>query len=250
MNDLRVLIAAAGRGTRAGLPYPKTLHPVLGKPILLRLCDLLAAYDNEPTIIVSPDGAEFVRNCLESAGVSAHLVIQPEPLGMGDAVLHFALSPAAQNAEHVLLVWGDIPFIQVETVEGLVATHFEHGNDFTFATREVERAYTRVNRDDQGNVCGVIETREEGAESVSPGERDIGLFIFRPEVLFPILHQDLVGKRGKTTGEHGFLYAIEHLAALGWRVEALQNGTEADLISLNRMSDLEKVGQCRTMKAD
>ena len=32
MADFRVLIPAAGRGTRAGLPYPKTLYPVDGHP--------------------------------------------------------------------------------------------------------------------------------------------------------------------------------------------------------------------------
>ena len=37
MDDFRVLIPAAGLGTRAGLPYPKTLYPVDGTPILHRL---------------------------------------------------------------------------------------------------------------------------------------------------------------------------------------------------------------------
>ena len=37
MADIRALVAAAGRGTRAGLPYPKTLFPIQGKPILIRI---------------------------------------------------------------------------------------------------------------------------------------------------------------------------------------------------------------------
>ena len=40
MDDFRVLIPAAGLGTRAGLPYPKTLYPVDGTPILHRLATL------------------------------------------------------------------------------------------------------------------------------------------------------------------------------------------------------------------
>ena len=48
MAELSALVAAAGRGTRAGLPYPKTLFPVQGKPILVHIAELLAPYDAHP----------------------------------------------------------------------------------------------------------------------------------------------------------------------------------------------------------
>ena len=239
MAEICALVAAAGRGTRAGLPYPKTLFPIQGKPILVRVAELLAPYDRQPTIIVSPDGLQPIRECLDAAGVPAYLVVQPEPCGLGDAVLRFEQSPAFAHAEHVLLVWGDVPFIQPGTVAALVDTHLTQHNDFTFATRSVASAYTVVSRDVAGQVSGVVETREQGIAEPQAGERDIGLFIFRKTVVLEALREELSGKWGTSTGEHGFLYVIRHLAAWGLRVVALPIATELDLVSLNNLKDLD-----------
>jgi bifunctional UDP-N-acetylglucosamine pyrophosphorylase/glucosamine-1-phosphate N-acetyltransferase len=159
---------------------------------------------------------------------------------MGDAVLCFAQSPAFGDAEHVLLIWGDVPFIQAETVARVVAAHKVDGNDFTFATRRVDSAYTVVLRDEAGQVTRVIETREEGIGRPQAGERDIGLFVFRKAVVQGMLSEELEGKWGKSTGEHGFLYVIGHLAARGYKVVALPVATEQDLVSLNSIKDLDE----------
>jgi bifunctional N-acetylglucosamine-1-phosphate-uridyltransferase/glucosamine-1-phosphate-acetyltransferase GlmU-like protein len=238
MAELRALIAAAGTGSRAGLPYPKTLHPVLGKPILVRLIETLRPIDPAPTVIVSPAGRPDVESCLAKHGLTAFLIEQPAPTGMGDAVVRFRDAPAFEAAEHVLLVWGDIPLLEAATVEALVAAHLAHGNDFTFATRFVDQAYTIVERDEDGRVAGLVETREAGIAPAS-GERDIGLFVFRRDPVFDLLARKLPGATGRTTGEHGFLYLVRHLAERGLRVEALPVATERDLVSLNRLSDLE-----------
>jgi bifunctional N-acetylglucosamine-1-phosphate-uridyltransferase/glucosamine-1-phosphate-acetyltransferase GlmU-like protein len=237
MAEVRALIAAAGTGSRAGLPYPKTLHEVLGKPILVRLLETLRPIDPEPTVIVSPAGRGVIDTCLAAHGAAASLVEQPAPTGMGDAVLCFRDAPAFAEAEHVLLVWGDIPLLEGATVEALVRTHLDHDNDFTFATRQVDDAYTIVERAGDGRVTALIETREAGLDP-GPGERDIGLFVFRRDAVFDLLAAELPGARGRATGEHGFLYLVRHLAERGFKVEALPVATERDLISLNRLSDL------------
>jgi bifunctional UDP-N-acetylglucosamine pyrophosphorylase/glucosamine-1-phosphate N-acetyltransferase len=238
MANIRALVAAAGRGSRAGLPYPKTLFSIQGKPILLRIHEVLARFDATPTVIVSPEGFASIEHCLASASLLAHLVIQPEPRGMGDAVLQFERSPAYGEAEHILLVWGDIPFLQPETVSRLVEAHVADGNDFTFATRHVTSAYTVVSRDVAGKVQRLVETREAGTGQPQPGERDMGIFVFNKDAVLPVLHEDLPGSRGSQTGEHGFLYVVEHLAARGMRVVGLPIATELDLISLNSMQDI------------
>ena len=212
MAKIGALIAAAGRGTRAGLPYPKTLFPIQGKPILLRILEMLRPYDAQPTVIVSPSSMEPIAQCLAGEHFRAHFVMQPEPKGMGDAVLRYAQSPAYELAEHVLLIWGDVPFVQPETVSEMIAAHSREDNDFTFVTRRVVRPYTVVSRDREGRVTAVIETREAGGDPPAEGERDIGLFVFRKLPVFETLALDLPGRLGRSTGEHGFLYVIEHLA--------------------------------------
>jgi bifunctional UDP-N-acetylglucosamine pyrophosphorylase / glucosamine-1-phosphate N-acetyltransferase len=238
MPEIRVLVAAAGKGQRAGLPYPKTLYPVQGTPILVRILKLLRAIDDRPTVVVSPAGEQAVKTCLAEDHLDADLVVQAEPRGMGDAVLRFENSPGYGDAEHILLVWGDIPMLQPETVAATVETHLKHGNDFTFPTRVVDSAYTIVSRDDSGRVVGVVETRELGIERPRAGERDIGLFLFRNGPVFDTLREDLPDRLGRGTGEHGFLYVIGHLCRRGFKVEGIPIATEMDLVSLNRLSDL------------
>lgn len=237
MPDIKVLIAAAGGGERAGLPYPKTLHPVEGRPILVRLIETLRAIDARPTVIVSPTGRDQIAASLAQYDLAADLVEQRRPTGMGDAVLCFDDAPAAVEAEHLLVVWGDIPFLQPATIAALHHAHVAHGNDFTFATRHVDLAYTIVSRDATGAVLAVAETRELGLEP-GPGERDIGVFLIRTDVVLPILAERLPGAFGKATGEHGFLYIVEHLVRRGLKVEALPVAQDIELLSLNRLSDL------------
>ena len=238
MAELRALIAAAGKGTRAGLPYPKTLFSIQGTPILVRLARLLDRYDPRPVVIVSPDGLAPIAECLADHAIEAELTVQDVPRGMGDAVLRFGATSACSKADHVVLVWGDVPFIQPETLDEMIAKHLAANNDFTFATRHVDSAYTVVARDAAGRVTGVVETREQGESAPQAGERDIGLFVFRPGPVMDLLGQDLPGKLGKSTGEHGFLYVIGHLAAQGFRVAALPIAREEDIVSLNSMSDI------------
>jgi len=242
MAELRVLIPAAGRGSRAGLPYPKTLYPVDGIPILHRLLAALNPYDANPTVVVSPQGKPLVFTSLQQAAFNAHLVVQAAPRGMGDAVLCFEQSPAAGHAEHILLAWGDLANLQPRTVASLVEAHNAADNDFTFVTRVVDQAYTPVQRDMSGKVVSVRETREQGVSVCQPGERDIGLFVFRQQPVFSALQADLPGKIGGATGEHGFLYVIEHLVRSGYRVDALPIATQQDLFSLNALADLEGQG--------
>ena len=230
------LIAAAGRGTRAGLPYPKTLFEVLGQPILLRVARALAPHAGDLVVVASPDGSGPVGECLTTAEIPVRIAVQPEPLGMGHAVL---AGLAEIAAEHVLLAWGDIPFFQPATVVAMVDAHHAHGNDFTFATAMVDSAYTLVSRSADGWVDAAIESREAGIADPGPGERDIGLFIFRREPVLAMLREDLAGKYGKATGEHGFLYIIAHLAKVGLKVEALPVASKLDLVSLNSLGDLK-----------
>lgn len=236
--SLKVVIAAAGRGTRAGLPYPKTLFEVKGQPILIRSLACLSPWDPEPTVIVSPSGRAAVSRCLADHQAVAELIDQPMPHGMGDAVLQVRGSAAAMRAEHLLLAWGDIPFLHRDSIAAMFDVHAAHDNDFTFITAVVPRAYTVVIRDARGRVGSVIETREQGEQEPGPGERDIGVFIFRRAPVLALLAEDTPGKLGKATGEHGFLYIVAHLAQRGFRIEALPIATPKELVSLNYLSDL------------
>jgi len=239
MSDYSVLIAAAGNGTRSGLSYPKTLYSVRGKPILIHLLTLFSSFSSSSSVVVSPKGKNQVHECLQKSNFHPHIITQPSPKGMGDAVLQFKHSPDFYSTKNLILVWGDIPFIQAATVSEMIRIHEINNNDFTFPTRIVDSAYTYVLRDQKNRLVEVIETRELGIEKPSFGERDIGLFVFNKDLVMNILQKELQSKYGKTSGEHGFLYIIKELILLGAKVEAPPIATDKDLISLNYIKDVK-----------
>ena len=236
-NKISTLIAAAGKGSRANLPYPKTLFKIEGKEILLRILDTTKCFDKKPTIVVSPSGKDAINNFLLRKSRRSHLVIQKEAKGMGDAVLKFENSPSFKISENILLIWGDIPFIRKLTIQKMVERHIAKNNIFTFVTAETKMAYTRVIRDKKGNIQDLVETREENLP-IKEGERDIGLFIFKKKEIFDLLKKDLPKKYSAKTNEHGFLYLIYHLVQNGYKVEGLKIANEKELLSLNKISDL------------
>ena len=235
---IKVVIAAAGQGTRSGLEYPKTLFEIKNMPIIVRVCKALSQFDKSPSIIVAPDWKKEIQNTLIKHEIEAELIVQSKPRGMGDALLQYENSEFYKNVEHLILIWGDIPFIQNETVDEIVKNHLKKKNTFTFPTRESNSAYTYVLRDDSGNVKDLVETRELGIQKPQSGERDIGLFIFRKDPIFAILKEDLPNRLGKSTNEHGFLYLVNYLYKRGFKIEALKIATELDLVSFNSIDDI------------
>ena len=97
---------------------------------------------------------------------------------MGDAVSSTRKSKLL-NFDDILLMWSDLPFVSYATINRLVKLHFSNKNDFTFVTSQTDSAYTKVLRDPNMKILEVIETRENKSFSISRGERDIGVFLFR-----------------------------------------------------------------------
>ena len=129
------VILAAGRGSRL---YPhtrnrsKAMMPIVGKPIVQRVIEDIAASGVEDfVVVVSPDDREIIPHFRHRAklAVNVRFVHQPQPLGMADALSHavplisgdFVLSAsdnlvAEADIRRMLNVWRDSP-----PMDGLLA---------------------------------------------------------------------------------------------------------------------------------
>lgn len=240
IKDISSVIVAAGKGTRSGLDYPKCLFQIKNKAILEHLLENFSFLGDETKIIVSLDGQQPIKEYLSKTNYKASTIIQKNQLGMGNAILQID-SISQSLKDHILLVWGDIPFIKRKTIESLIEHYFHENNDFALVTHHTKNPYTIVKRNAMGEIIRVIESHEimNFQVDASDTEREIGLFLFKKDLVLRYLKMNLEGKFSKKSNEHGFLYVIQHLVNDGFKVGSVLATSAKESISFNSISDIK-----------
>lgn len=158
---LEVIILAAGKGTRMHSQRPKVLHEIAGRAMLSHVLDCATAIAPERIHIVIGHGADAVREHVMQQSPAEHRfnwVVQEEQLGTGHAVTE-ALSHVGADA-HVLVLYGDVPLIQPETISRLAQETATNSLALLTATLEAPDGYGRIVRDSQAEVVGIVEDRD------------------------------------------------------------------------------------------
>jgi len=237
---MKAIIPAAGKGSRSGLSYPKTLKLFNGVPILIRVLRSVKTIDNTPVVIVSPQGAAAIGEIIKKHGYTAELIVQEEPRGMGDAIRCFRRSEYFNETKEVMVIWGDMLVVRAEILKGTMFLFRHNRSVFAFPSRVSSSCYTHVNRNEKGDVTDLLERLEFGDDLPMAGESDVGIFMFNKEIVFDILEKHQGSLIGKTTNEVGFLPIISILHRLGHRVDAFQIADEIDSMGFNTAYDIER----------
>src|SRR3989338_8747582 len=129
----KFVILAAGKGKRMHSDIPKVLTPLAGKPILQYLHEsvMFSQIDPSPIVVIGP---ERLRVC-DGFGGACTYVVQEQQLGTGHAVM--VTKEAVGDAEAIVVLNGDEPFISPESLQALVTRHIERGNIITLMTTTV-----------------------------------------------------------------------------------------------------------------
>jgi bifunctional UDP-N-acetylglucosamine pyrophosphorylase/glucosamine-1-phosphate N-acetyltransferase len=112
---------AAGKGTRMKSSLPKVLHRLAGVPLLEHVLHTARAIQARNTVVITGHGAQAVEASL--AGTAGQTTLQfarqmPQ-LGTGHAVQQAV--PLLADDGVVLVLSGDVPLIQADTLRELVA---------------------------------------------------------------------------------------------------------------------------------
>jgi len=239
------LIAAAGKGKRSKLDYPKTLFKIKKKPILINLIETFLKCNfiiKKISIIVSKDGFKKIEKTIILYGYQKYceILIQEKQKGMGDAVYQIKKSNFINNKSQILLVWGDLISPQIKTINKLVRTHFLHKNTFSLISIKVKDPYTIIKRDQNNRVLEIIETKNKKTK-YNYGERDIGLFIFKLKPTLETLLRYISEKSLLTSKEINFLPIVKNLVNHPYRVECICCAEEKDTLSFNSINDIKKI---------
>jgi bifunctional UDP-N-acetylglucosamine pyrophosphorylase/glucosamine-1-phosphate N-acetyltransferase len=162
----RVIILAAGKGTRMKSELPKALALLQGKPLLLHLLESVdrAAIDERPVVVVGY-GRDLVKKEL---GDKYQFVVQEEQMGTGHAVL--AAKGACGDAQNIIVLYVDHPLVTSTTIKKLAETHMRTGSKITMVTATLPdfsdwRAFlysnfSRVVRDENGKIIKDVQFRD------------------------------------------------------------------------------------------
>jgi bifunctional UDP-N-acetylglucosamine pyrophosphorylase/glucosamine-1-phosphate N-acetyltransferase len=145
---------------------PKVLHDLCGLPMVLwPVRAALAAGAERVVVVDSP--ARAVEQVLPQG---VELAVQPQPDGTGGAVAAAltALDAGATPVQGTVIVLsGDVPLLDAQTIEGLALAHEQSGAAATIVTSVLEdpSGYGRVVREETGTVLRVVETKQAGDAS-------------------------------------------------------------------------------------
>ena len=112
-----VVILAAGQGTRMRSDTHKVLHPIASRPLLLHLLDRVDALGADKRVVVVGKGREQVEAAI--AGRDVAVAVQAEQKGTGHAVQQAASVLEGYDGP-VLILYGDTPFVEAETLRRML----------------------------------------------------------------------------------------------------------------------------------
>lgn len=173
MNALSTVILAAGRGKRMYSDLPKVLHPIGGQPMLGRVITTARQLTPDALVVVYGHGGERVRETF--AGDSdLRWAEQAQQLGTGHA-LKMAMPHLPADGQ-VLVLYGDVPLIQAETLRRL-ATAAGSGVGLLVDILDDPTGYGRIVRDAHGRVSGIVEQKDASAAQLAIREINTGILV-------------------------------------------------------------------------
>ena len=207
------LVMAAGKGTRMASDLPKVLHEICGSPllgfVLARIAELGREGLVDRSLVVTGHGTELVEAYLARRWPETRTVLQQPQLGTGHAVMQ-ARPALAGFGGSVLILNGDVPLLETETLASLCRVHDESGAGLTFLTAAMPdpTGLGRIVRDKDGKVARIVEHRDASPDERAIREVNVGVYL----ASWPLLESALDGLG--TANDQGEYYLTDAVAAL------------------------------------
>lgn len=227
---MQIVVLAAGHGTRMKSELPKILHPLGGRPVLHYVLDLAQQFKPEKTVLVVSPGLKEIETPFNH-----QTVVQHPAQGTGDAV-KFALPYLSSNG-HVLVLYGDTPLIEKNTLNAMTALSEKHPETAVIVLgMRVENpgGYGRLILNANKELEEIIE-----AKDLSPNQQSInlcnsGVMLIRGDLLEFLLN----ALNPQNAGKEYYLTDIIQIARKNGHVCRVVEGDPSEFIGINTRQDL------------
>jgi bifunctional UDP-N-acetylglucosamine pyrophosphorylase/glucosamine-1-phosphate N-acetyltransferase len=171
-NAMSVVILAAGKGTRMYSDLPKVLHTLAGKAMVQHVIDAANEMGASQVHLVYGHGADLLKQTLNDDKLN--WVLQAEQLGTGHAMQQAA--PYFADNEDILMLYGDVPLISVETLTRLRDAKPQGGIGLLTVKLDDPTGYGRITREN-GAVTGIVEHKDATEAQRQIQEINTGILI-------------------------------------------------------------------------
>ncbi|PIR02931.1 MAG: hypothetical protein COV60_03045 [Candidatus Magasanikbacteria bacterium CG11_big_fil_rev_8_21_14_0_20_43_7] len=252
-NTVGVVILAAGHGTRMKSEIPKVMHELNGKPLVGHVVDnaIASGITQKPVVVVSSAGT-LVRAYF---GDRVEYAVQEKQLGTGHATAA-ATKVVSKDAEHIVVLYGDMPMLRPESIQRLVHRHIERDNTVTVMTVTVpsfEAPYTpffgfgRIVRNQRtGHIEQIVEKKDCTDVQLEIKELNTSFFSFKADWLW-----SHITKLQNTNAQQEY-YLVDLLKLAideGQRVSAVATDPH-EAMGINSPEDFQVAEQAMSLRND
>ncbi|WP_314426210.1 bifunctional UDP-N-acetylglucosamine diphosphorylase/glucosamine-1-phosphate N-acetyltransferase GlmU [uncultured Microbacterium sp.] len=241
-NKLAIIVLAAGQGTRMRSRLPKVLHPIGGRPLVGHVLTTATRLGADHIEVVVRHERDQVVAALTEDYPDAVFVDQDDVPGTGRAV-QVAIDRLPEDFDgDVLVLSGDVPLLEVDTLRALVDGHRAVSAAATLLTAHLDdpRGYGRVIRDSDGTVQRIVEQKDATDDEAAVTEINAGVYVFRAGELRTQLARVT---QDNAQGEMYLTTVIELLRAADRPVAAEVAADTASTFGINDRIQLAEAGR-------
>lgn len=233
----RLIVLAAGKGTRMKSAMPKVLHCLAGKPLLGHVIDTGLQLDPASITVVIGHGADQVQASIEQP---VQWAMQSEQLGTGHAVREGL--QGIEDDDTVLITYGDVPLTRASTYQALIDVCDDRTIGLLTLMMDDPTGYGRILRQG-GAIVGVVEQKDATDEQLGIHEVNAGVVAIRGGHL-----RDLLGRIDNRNAQGEYYLTDIHALAVkdGLSIKAVhpQDGWEVDGVNSRvQLARLERLHQ-------
>jgi bifunctional UDP-N-acetylglucosamine pyrophosphorylase/glucosamine-1-phosphate N-acetyltransferase len=238
-----VIVLAAGQGTRMKSKRPKVLHELSGIPLIGHVLATASALEPEHVVVVLRHEKTLVEQVVADYAPDALIVEQDEIPGTGRA-LEVALTSLPDSfAGEVVVISGDVPLLDSDTLQAVIAHHRESSAHATLITTVLADpyGYGRIIRAADGAVVQVVEETDLVTEQKDITEVNAGAYVFDRETVTRALGEI---STHNTQGEKYLTDVAMAISSSGGHVTAVR---VEDSWLLQGINDRAQLGDVQTL---
>lgn len=174
------IILAGGKGTRMKSDQPKVMCEVLFEPMIKYVVDAVKEAGVEDICVITGYKHKIVENYLAGIDSNIKTALQEPQLGTGHAVMQAREFIETHKNDKILILNGDGPLMDADTINKAYAYHEENQNVITLISAIVDdtNGIGHIKRDENGTLLRIVEHKDATAEEKLIRESNAGVYWF------------------------------------------------------------------------